>query len=159
MDVESPGKPGLFAFENGLPAFGAGLLRPEAPMTSWEFLNQKFEPNERDPLNLSQRVIDSMRNAAIQHALQEGWIRNEERWMKAAEAAEYLGVHYQTFLDWTNDEEENVPKIPLRGGNDFRYTRRMLDEWGRQRAENALQCGRKPCPTKSRQKSPPTKSP
>jgi hypothetical protein len=59
-----------------------------------------------------------------------------KRWMKARQAAAYVGVHYQTFLNWCNDPETNVPKIPLPGkGHDFRFTKEMLDEWGRNRID------------------------
>lgn len=117
-------------------------------MTTWEFLNQKFEPNERDPQNLSQRVIDFMRDAAIAHAMNVITLGKEvvsapskptpeepEGWMTAKQAARYVGVHYQTFLNWCNDTRMNVPRIPLPGkGHDFSFTRKMLDEWGTNRA-------------------------
>jgi excisionase family DNA binding protein len=118
-------------------------------MTTWEFLNQKFQPNERDPLNLSQHALDSMRDAAIAHAMNVIAAGKEavsapskeipeepEGWITAKQAAKYVGVHYQTFLNWCNDTETNIPKIPLPGkGHDFRFKREMLDEWGRNRAD------------------------
>jgi hypothetical protein len=125
-------------------------------MTTWEFLNQKFEPNERDTQNLSQRAIDSLRDAALTHAMSVISLGKEmistplkptrqepEGWMTATQAARYVGVNYQTFLNWCNDAETNVPKISLPGkGHDFRFTREMLDKWGRNRSKG----GRTPAP-------------
>jgi excisionase family DNA binding protein len=72
-----------------------------------------------------------IRQTFRQHLLPKGW-------MKARQAAAYMGVHYQTFLDWVGDGEMDVPKIPLPGaGKDFRYMKEMLDEWAWNRAINA----------------------
>jgi excisionase family DNA binding protein len=50
----------------------------------------------------------------------------------AETAAEYVGVHPDTFRKWVRLGK--FPRIPLPGSKDFRFSKAMIDEWVTQRA-------------------------
>ena len=56
-----------------------------------------------------------------------------EPWLTVQQIADHLQVHRETVLRWVRMRK--IPHIVMPGGGqDYRFMRSVIDEWGRQRA-------------------------